>query len=47
MFYRGDTNGISVLMELDAVVADPEPEFRRFNVLETLNIAFASSHIMG
>jgi hypothetical protein len=33
MFYGGDANGVPVVMEADAVVANTQPELRRFNIL--------------
>ena len=47
MFYSGDANDVPVVMEADAVVADPQPELRRFDVPETLDIAFADVQIAG
>ena len=41
MFYGGDANDVSLIMKTHAVVADAQPELRRFNVLETLYVAFA------
>ncbi len=36
MFYGADANSVFVMMEADAVVADSQPELRRFDVLERL-----------
>jgi hypothetical protein len=47
VFYGSDAKGVSVVMETHAVVADPQPELRRFDVLETLDIAFAGFQIAG
>ena len=45
VFYVRDANSISLVMKAHAVVADSQPEFRRFNVLETLDVAFAGFQI--
>ena len=45
MLDGGDANGISVVMEADAVVADPQPELRRFDVLQTLDVAFTGVQV--
>jgi hypothetical protein len=45
VFYSGNANGITVVMEADAVISNPQPELRRFNVLKALDIAFASGQI--
>src|SRR5450631_1667696 len=47
VFYGGDADDVSVVMEADAVVAYPQPELRRLDVLETLNVAFAGFQIVG
>ena len=47
VFYGGDADDVSVVMEADAVVAYPQPELRRLDVLETLNVAFAAFQIVG
>ena len=47
VFYGSDADGISVVMKTHAVVTDAHPELRRFNVLETLDIAFASFQVAG
>ena len=45
MFYGADANSVFVMMEADAVVADSQPELRRFDVLETFDIAFTRFQI--
>ncbi len=45
VFYRGDANRNSVVMKADAIVAHSQPELRRFDVLETFDIAFAGVKI--
>jgi hypothetical protein len=47
VFYSRDANRILVLMEADAIVTHPQPELRRFDVLETLHIAFAGLQVAG
>jgi hypothetical protein len=47
VFHSGDANGISVVMEADAVVADAKAELGRLDVLETLDVALASVQIAG
>jgi len=47
VFYGGDANGVSVVMEAHAVVAGPQPELRWFDVLETFDVAFAGFQITG
>src|SRR5579864_1764944 len=47
VFYSGDANGMSLVMEADAEVADSQPELRRLNVQETFDVAFAGSQIAG
>jgi hypothetical protein len=41
MSYGEDLDGAAEVMEADAVVPDTEAEFRRFDVMEPLDIAFA------
>jgi hypothetical protein len=43
----GDANTISLVMKTDAVVADAQPELRRFDVPESLDVAFAVFQITG
>ena len=45
VFYGGDAKGVFVVMEAHAIVADPQPELRRFDVLETLHVAFAGFQV--
>ncbi len=45
MFDGGDADGVFVFVEAHAVVADPQPELWRFDVLETLHVAFAGFQI--
>jgi hypothetical protein len=45
VFNGSDANGVFVVMEAHAVVTDPQPELGRFNVLETLDIAFAGFQV--
>jgi hypothetical protein len=47
VFYSGDAKGVAVVMEAHAIVADPQPELGRFNVLETLHVAFAGFQVAG
>src|SRR5258708_18525077 len=47
VFHSSDANGISVVMEADAVVADAKAELGRLDVLETLDVALASVQIAG
>jgi hypothetical protein len=47
VFHGGDANGVSLVMEADAVVADAEAELGRLDVLEALDVAFAGLHIAG
>lgn len=45
VFYGEDQDGISEIVEADAVVADAEAELWWFDVLESLDIAFAGGEI--
>lgn len=45
VFYGEDQDGISEIVEADAVVADAETELWRLDVLEALDIAFAGGEI--
>jgi hypothetical protein len=45
VFDGGDAKGVTVVIEADAVVADAQPELRRFDVLEALDVAFAGFQI--
>ncbi len=45
MFYGEDQDGISEIVEANAVVAGAEAELRRLNVLELLDIAYARGEI--
>jgi len=42
MFYGDDLDGVAKVMEADAVIPDTETEFRRFDIMEPLDIAFAA-----
>jgi len=42
MSHGDDLDGVAQVMEADAVVPDTETEFRRFDVMEPLDIAFAA-----
>jgi hypothetical protein len=41
MFYGEYFDGVAEIVKADAVIADPETELRRFNILESLNVAFS------
>jgi hypothetical protein len=41
MSHGEDEDGISAVVEADAVVADAEPDLGRFDILQTLHVAFA------
>ena len=45
--YSGDANGVAEIMKAHTVVANAQPELGRFNVLETLHVAFAGVQITG
>lgn len=45
MFYGEDHDGVTEIVEADAVIADAEAELWRFDVLESLDIAFAGGEI--
>jgi len=45
VFYGGDANGVFAFMEAHAIVADAQPELRRFDILETLHVAFAGFEV--
>ncbi len=45
MFYRDDKDGIAEIVKANAVVATAEAELRRLDILDALNIAFASGEI--
>jgi len=45
VFYGEDQDGVSEIMEADAVVADAEAELWRLDVLEALDIAFVGGEI--
>ena len=47
MFDGCDADDVAVIMEADAVVANPQPKLWRFDVLETFDIAFAGFQIAG
>jgi hypothetical protein len=47
VFHGSDAQGVFVFMEAHAVVTDAQPELGRFNVLETLHVAFAGFQIAG
>ena len=47
VFHGGDANGVSLVMEADAVVADAKAELGRLDVLEPLDVAFAGVQIAG
>jgi hypothetical protein len=42
VFYGGNANDVPKVMEAHAVVADPETKLGRLDVLEALDVAFAS-----
>jgi hypothetical protein len=45
VFYGEDQDGVSEIVEADAVVAHAETELGRFDVLESLDIAFAGGKV--
>jgi hypothetical protein len=45
VFYGEHQDGITEIMKADAVVADTETQFGRFDILEALDIAFARGEI--
>src|SRR5450755_318595 len=47
MSYGDDFDQVAEVMEADAVVSDTETEFRRFDVMEPLDIAFAAREHSG
>lgn len=47
MSHGTDANSVSVVMKANAIVADPQPELRRFDALEALDVAFTSLQITG
>ncbi len=47
MLHGRDANAISLVMEADAIFADPQAELGRFNTLGTLDIAFAGFQVAG
>ncbi len=42
-----DADAVAVVMKADAVVADPQPELRRFDVPEALNVSLARVQVAG
>jgi hypothetical protein len=42
-----DADDAAVIMEADAVVADPQPELGRVDVLKALNVSLASVEVAG
>jgi hypothetical protein len=47
VFHGGDAHSVSVLMETNAIITDPQPELRRFDTLEPFDVAFAGIQIAG
>jgi hypothetical protein len=47
VLYGEDFNGVAKVMEADAIIPDTETEFRWFDVVEPLDIAFATSEDSG
>ena len=47
VFDGGDVEGVAVVVEADAVVADAEAELGRLDVLEALYVAFAGGGEVG
>ena len=47
MLYGEDEDGVSEVVEADAVVAGAEPELGRLDTLEPLHVAFAGGEIAG
>ena len=45
VFYREHKHGINEIVKADAVIADWQAEFGRFDILEALDIAFARGEI--
>ncbi len=42
MFHSGNVNLLPVLLKADPVITDAQPKLRRFDILQTLYVAFTS-----